>query len=192
MRSDSELLARVASGERAAQALLVQRLARHVRRLALLLCANRADADDAAQRALIEILAAAHSFRGDSSLDAWAQAVAVRAIRHEARRDARRKGLLDRWLAPGAFPFGRSRPTPAGEPSDLPRLLDRLSPERREALVLRHVLEYSMNEVAAMTGVPLGTAKDRLVAARKQMRGWLNTTHPLSNDTASAPQENER
>jgi RNA polymerase sigma-70 factor (ECF subfamily) len=52
-------------------------------------------------------------------------------------------------------------------------LLDRLSDERRTAFVLRHLAEYSVDEIAELTGAPPGTVKDRLVSARKQLRNWL-------------------
>jgi DNA-directed RNA polymerase specialized sigma24 family protein len=41
------------------------------------------------------------------------------------------------------------------------------------AFVLRHLAEYSVEEIAELTGAPPGTVKDRLVSARKQLRTWL-------------------
>jgi RNA polymerase sigma-70 factor (ECF subfamily) len=52
-------------------------------------------------------------------------------------------------------------------------LLDRLSDDRRTAFVLRHALEYTVEEVAELTESPVGTVKDRLVASRKLLRRMI-------------------
>jgi RNA polymerase sigma-70 factor (ECF subfamily) len=52
--------------------------------------------------------------------------------------------------------------------------LERLAPRRREAFILRHALEYTVEEIAELTGAPPGTVKDRLVNARKQLRRMLD------------------
>lgn len=170
---DCSLLRAVAKGDAAAQHHLVLRLAVRVRRLAFLLCRHEADADDAAQRAVIEILRSAGTFRRDSKLEPWADRIVVRVTLRMTRRETRRHLLGKRWFIAGALPFGRSKPHEQELSQGLEVFLDRLSPERREALVLRHVLDYSVEEIADLTDAPVATVKDRLVYARKQMRQWL-------------------
>ena len=53
---------------------------------------------------------------------------------------------------------------------DLDRLLQRLPPEQREVLLLVSVEELSYQEVAAVTGVPVGTVMSRLSRARARLR----------------------
>lgn len=165
-------MARVARREPGAERELVKRLSGRVGRLARLLSGALVDADDAAQLALLEILTSAASFRVASSLEGWADRIAVRTVRRLVRRELARKSLLARWVAPGEPPWGR-RSDGGGEPLGLEAMLARLSPERREALVLRHALEYSVEEIAELTAAPVGTVKDRLVAARKELRRAL-------------------
>jgi DNA-directed RNA polymerase specialized sigma24 family protein len=50
-----------------------------------------------------------------------------------------------------------------------------LSRARSEAFTLHHALEYTVEEIAELTGSPVGTVKDRLVAARKQLRKLLRS-----------------
>src|SRR5690606_37973731 len=73
---------------------------------------------------------------------------------------------------------------PAGErddPDDLPGpdpqasgdiapVLDRLSEERREVILLRFVDGLALEEIAAALGIPLGTVKSRLHLALRQLR----------------------
>jgi len=50
------------------------------------------------------------------------------------------------------------------------RAMDRLSPEHREILVLRHFQELSYTEIAETLGCPQGTVMSRLHAARRNLR----------------------
>lgn len=173
-QADLELMARVAASEPSAQRILVERLARRVRRVAGLICRNAADADDAAQLALIEILRTAHGFRVATSLERWAERITVRATLQTARRERTRKGLLERWLPANVQPWGGSTTQPAAEQLGLDALLQRLSSDRYEAFVLHHALDYTVDEISELTGAPVGTVKDRLVMARKQLRRLLD------------------
>ena len=164
----------VAARDGRAQAALVERLARRVRRVALLLCRSAADADDAAQAALMEILGSAATFRVATSLERWADRITTRTALRMVRRERTKQGLLGRWLVPGVLPWGGAASAGPSEPLGLSDILSHLAPERREALVLRHALGYSVDEIAEVTGSPAGTVKDRLVAARKQIRRLLD------------------
>jgi RNA polymerase sigma-70 factor (ECF subfamily) len=56
------------------------------------------------------------------------------------------------------------------EVRDLDRLLQRLSPEHREVLLLVGVEELTYQEVAIAIGVPIGTVMSRLSRARARLR----------------------
>jgi RNA polymerase sigma-70 factor (ECF subfamily) len=168
-------MARVAASDPSAQRALVQRLARRVRKLAGLLCRNAADADDAAQQALIEILRSAQAFRVATSLERWAERITIRATLQTARRERARKGLLERWLPADVQPWGSSSTAPAVDQIGLDTLLQRLSSERHQVFVLHHALDYTVEEISELTGAPVGTVKDRLVMARKQLRRLLDS-----------------
>jgi RNA polymerase sigma-70 factor (ECF subfamily) len=168
--SDLDLMAAVAARDAAAEEQLVKRLAGRVRRITGFLCVGPADADDAAQAALLEILGSARGFRVESSLEHWADRIAVRTTLRLTGRERKRRHLLLRWLAPGALPWGKPSDPPVGERLGLAAFLARLSPGRRDAFVLHHGLELSVDEIAEFMAVPTGTVKDRLVSARKQLR----------------------
>jgi RNA polymerase sigma-70 factor, ECF subfamily len=172
-QADLDLMAKVADGEPSAQRAVVQRLARRVRKLTGLLCRSSADADDAAQLALIEILKSAHTFRVATSLERWAERLTVRSTLRTVRRERNRKGLLERWLPADVQPWGGSATPPAVDQVGLDSLLERLSRDRFQAFVLHHALDYTVDEISELTGAPTGTVKDRLVAARKQLRQLL-------------------
>ena len=64
----------------------------------------------------------------------------------------------------------RPQQTDGLEVRDLDRLLQRLPPEQREVLLLVSVEELSYQEVATITGVPVGTVMSRLSRARARLR----------------------
>jgi RNA polymerase sigma-70 factor (ECF subfamily) len=171
-QSELGLMRLVATGDAHAQRVLAHRLAPRVQRVARRLLANRADADDSAQIALMEILRSASTYREESSIERWADRIAVRtALRHV--REQRRRS----WSLGSAFDADEVRvPDDAPEatheetPRRLEEYLGQLPAARREALVLKHALGYTTEEIAELTDKPVGTVKDRLVAARKQIR----------------------
>src|SRR5262249_33648443 len=57
-----------------------------------------------------------------------------------------------------------------GELQLLERALEELLPEFREAIVLRELEGLSYQEIAAVTGIPVGTVMSRLFRARKQLQ----------------------
>jgi RNA polymerase sigma-70 factor (ECF subfamily) len=146
-------------------------LAVRVQRISQRLIRNRADADDASQLALIEILRSAGTYKDISSIERWADRITVRTVLRHARDQRRRPWQIGHFIdaenisAPVEdTPPGPSAPRPVDE------YLAALSATRREVLVMKHSLGYTTEEIAELTNNPVGTIKDRLVAARKQLR----------------------
>jgi len=173
VQSDLGFMKLVAGGDQHAQRVLAHRLAPRVQRIAQRLLANKADADDAAQVALMEVLRSAANFREESSIERWADRIAVRTTLRHAR-EQRRRSLFMRAEPDADILHDDSEPEAATPHEDTPRklqeYLSQLPKARREALVLKHALGYTTEEIAELTQKPVGTVKDRLVAARRQIR----------------------
>jgi RNA polymerase sigma-70 factor (ECF subfamily) len=160
---DLQLMSLAAAADPTAQRLIAQRLMDRVQRLSRSLLQNNADASDASQASLLEILKSAGTFRGESSLERWADRIVVRtALRSAAKRRAEGTAM---WDDVDMAVHGSS------DPSVIVReYLDRLSEPARTVLVLRHGFEYSIEEIADLTGVSPNTVKDRLLRAREAIR----------------------
>lgn len=167
-----ELMALAASGDPEAQQTVVEQLRSRVRTVAMAILGNVVDADDAAQNSMMEILRCAGSFRGEN-LHAWADRIAVRtAMKHARQRRVRaaRYEHLDPEdvVADHQVTFsGHALPRPLLE------YLGELPEARRVVLVLRHVMGYSLSEIAELTQVSPNTVKDRLTNARADLRKKL-------------------
>jgi RNA polymerase sigma-70 factor (ECF subfamily) len=149
------------------EALVTQKYERLLR-VAVLICRDRTDAEDAVQIALERAWRHGQSLREQDKLPAWLHRIVAReAIRLERRR----RGLLSRWLAsPREIPVG---PPEGNRDLDLQAALHDLSVEQRAALVLHHYAGYSVAETAHLLGVPLETARSRLRLARGRLRAVL-------------------
>ncbi|HKU40607.1 MAG TPA: sigma-70 family RNA polymerase sigma factor [Polyangiales bacterium] len=169
--ADLSLMKRVAAADKHAQRVLAHRLAARVRRISQRLLSNRADADDASQLALMEILRSAATYKEISTIERWADRIAVRTVLRHAREQRKRLWQLGTLIdieAVGGTP--ERAPNPENTPRPVEEYLAELPAARREVLVMKHSLGYTTEEIAELTDNPVGTVKDRLVAARKQLR----------------------
>ena len=176
LREARSLMARVAAGDPRAERALVDRILPRARRTTGALLRDAADADDACQLALLEVLAAAPSFQGRGSLERWVDRIVIRTALLHGRREARRRRGRDAHAdvdQVDPLHVGPTREAAAFRhlaDEEIRGYLDQLSEPRRTALVLRHVLGHSVAEIAELTGVSTNTVKDRLLTARQQFR----------------------
>ena len=142
---DLELTRAAAFGDDVARRRVVDRLVDRVSITIRYLAGGDPDADDYAQMAIIEILRSVGSFRGESTLESWADKITVRtAIRHLKRR--RRRDRMEE-IAPEKE--GRASLEAAPErklirhrmSERITKLIGTLTPERRRVLTMRLVLE---------------------------------------------------
>jgi RNA polymerase sigma-70 factor (ECF subfamily) len=165
-----ELVWLAGAGDPAAQEHLVALLRRRVRTISISILGHAQDAEDASQCILLEILKSASSYRGDS-LYAWTDRIAVRTAARHARRRRVRAAHVD---TEASVERAATAVSPMSPEHTVPRpvleYLSELPEARRTALVMRHVLEYSVKEIAELTETSPNTVKDRLLQARRQVR----------------------
>lgn len=160
---DVELMGRVARGDADAQRQVARRLFRRVERVCRALLRNSEEALDARQLSIVEILRSAHGFRGASTLERWADRITVRTALRAAASERRAH------RTPVDLEWDTAHPT--HENVLLARqYLDALSERQRMVLVMRHGLEYSIEDIAEMAGISQNAVKDRLLRARGNMR----------------------
>ena len=133
------------------------------------------DAEDVVQEAYLRAFRSCGGFRGGDGR-AWLLAI----VRNTCLT------WLDRNRPPKpTVPFDEARHGPADAPAGTPpdgdalrAALDELPPEYREAVVLRELEGLSYKEVAAVTGVPIGTVMSRLSRGRGLLRQTLAGRRP--------------
>jgi RNA polymerase sigma-70 factor (sigma-E family) len=133
------------------------------------MCGDRADAQDAAQEAYVRAWQRWSTIAGYDDPEAWVRTVGWRLCMSRWRK-ARNAVVAQRR-------HGTAAPAdPPGEDTvALVRALRQLPPADREAVVLHHLLDLTVADVAAHTGVPANTIKTRLVRGRRALAGLLGT-----------------
>jgi RNA polymerase sigma-70 factor, ECF subfamily len=160
---DDDLLARRASGgDRQAFAQLMERYGPPVLSLCYASSLDRHVAEELAQDVFLAAWRGLPRFRGGSSFATWLFAIARNACVDRARRRSARPRTT-----PLEDYHQLEAPAPPG--GDARRALEaaaELSAPLREALLLRDVQGLSYDEIAQLQGVPVGTVRSRLAAAR--------------------------
>ncbi len=172
MRPDTELLAAIADGDRAALRELYDRHASWLQLRVSRRCSDRQITEEVIQDLFVVVWKNPAAYRGTGDVAAWMWGIAVRRLMQRLRP---RRPLLDRLVAL------RSREGESPEEvvlaqvahGDLANALNGLSPELR-AVVQATILDgLTMKEAARMLSIPEGTVKTRMSRARVQMREAL-------------------
>jgi RNA polymerase sigma-70 factor, ECF subfamily len=140
---------------------------------------NHAEAQDAVQEAFIRAWAHRRRLERGGAPEAWVRATAWRIAVSRWQR-ARLGRVLMRSNPPAAPIDG-----PSPDRVALIEALRQVPDEQRRALVLYHVCDQSVAQVAAETGVPVGTVKARLARGRAALAPHLSDT-ALPDGAASA------
>ena len=180
---DDVLVARLAAGDDEAIGEVFDRYAPFVFGLALKVSRNSSLAEDVVQEVFASLWRSPHRFdpsRGSlrSYLGVLAHRRAVDAVRSEARRAARqdREGFD---AAVGRYDCDEMDNVTVVEV--VRQAINRLPVDQRRAVELAYWEGHTHRELAALLGVPEGTAKSRLRLAQAKLGQWLA---PLMLETA--------
>ncbi|WKD62228.1 ECF RNA polymerase sigma factor SigC [Corynebacterium ciconiae DSM 44920] len=161
----TELALAAGRGNKAALTEFIQATQADVWRL-LAHLAGRDHADDLTQETYLRVMKALPKFAAKSSAHTWllslARRVWVDSVRHDMARP--RKSITEIDDVPRS-----TTPAAWSEWIDARMVMDKLSPDRREALILTQVLGYTYEEAAKIAGCRVGTIRSRVARARQDM-----------------------
>ena len=177
--TDGDLVEAARHGDDDAFGQLVERYQKTVFRAAYAALGSREEAEDATQDAFLAAYRKLHMFRGEAAFKTWLLAIAWRHALDRRNRVARRVRML--FSSDEAGWTDPAHPGPSQEQalvrSDLrARVRDMvrtLPAKYRDALLLATSGEHTFEEIAQMLGVPTGTAKWRVVEAKRQLKQKL-------------------
>lgn len=179
--SDDSLIEAVRSGELAAFNALVERYQRIVYAVALRLLRDRYLAEDITQETFLRAYTSLDDYRG-GSVRAWLLRIAhnraLDVLRAMQRRPATSLDLTgaDHAVRWSVEPVPAS-PVEHAARDELRRRLEAalamLADDQRITVILSDVEGFSYEEIAAITGVSLGTVKSRLSRGRARLRALL-------------------
>jgi RNA polymerase sigma-70 factor (ECF subfamily) len=139
------------------------------------------DLDDVVQNSLFDTMRALPHYRFEGHVAHYATKISIRLAIAARRRGAARSARFAPLVGHESIPAPGDSSGCAGlELEELVRqVVDSLSPVQAETLMLRVLLGFSIEEIAAIAGVPVDTVKTRLRAGKKLLRERLAEAGPL-------------
>jgi RNA polymerase sigma-70 factor (ECF subfamily) len=133
---------------------------------------NTADAEDTAQEALLRAYRRFHRLRDPNRFRAWLVRITFRLALDRVRSSKRREQRETIWSQPEHQSHASTAEEVAASSefhAHLDHALDELPEKQRLALLLSAMEGHTIEEVAKLLGVPVGTVKSRIFLARKQL-----------------------
>lgn len=159
---------------------LIEQYQHRLLRYLVSLTGNRAAAEDLFQETWIRVLERGHQYDGKHEFSTWLFSVGRHLMIDSFRRKqmASLDGLLDDEEKPMEPPASEERSAfemvAHRELSErIAAGLSHVAAEYREALVLRFQEGLSLEEIAEVTGAPLGTVKSRVYRGLSALEPWL-------------------
>jgi RNA polymerase sigma-70 factor, ECF subfamily len=181
---EPELLRRVQAGEKKLFYELVKPYERRVYSAAFSILRNEADAEDAAQEAILKAMTHIAQFRGDARFSTWLTQIAVNeALMRKRRNHSEVMEPIgdhqeeDGSYTPRDFADWREIPSEALERKEIRQKLAEavtmLAQKYREVFTLRDIQHLSIEETAEALGISRAAVKTRLLRARLMLRDML-------------------
>ena len=170
--TDAELVQRIRSGDDAAFRALVERHGNSLFGLAYTLLGSAADAEDVVQETFLGAFRRLGAFEGRSAVKTWLTRI---LLNHASKlRRSKRVRKAESVESPRASDDRSLRTASAATAVDsrvdVMQMLDVLSPDHRQVIVLRELEGLSYEEIAEALGVPRGTVESRLHRARQELK----------------------
>jgi len=182
--NEESLIQRIREGEHELFYELIRPYERRVYSAALAILRNEADAEDAAQEAVLKAFKNIRQFRGEARFSTWLIQITVNEARMWRRKEHAHlvEAIVDREDAEGDyiprdFADWREIPSETLERKEvrekLAEALEALGHIYREVFVLRDMQHLSIEETAKALGISTASVKTRLLRARLMLRDLL-------------------
>jgi len=141
------------------------------------------DVDDALQQSLVALIQALPAFRGECAPAGYACRIAFRTALGMRKRSHLRRARHDASIEADSLPDSTSPSSDARRRTELVRrLLDDIPAEQAEALAMRTMLGWSIEEIAETSGVPINTVRSRLRLAKEALRKKIEVNPSVADE----------
>ena len=183
MHDDKTLVAKALKGDRKAFEMIVLRYEQPLVSYFGRIVGNREQALDFAQDVFLKVHSSLDSFRPAFKFSTWLFKIASNHLIDHWRRKKIGTVSIDQPFddGEGCLTLQVRDPGPSTERSyelseiraKIEAALERIPPVLRELFVLRHVNEFSYEEIADIKGLPVGTVKNKVFQAKELVRDLL-------------------
>jgi len=179
--SDVELVASAIGGRENGFEELVRRYQRPIVSYIYRMLGDYESSLDVSQEVFIKLYNSLERYSCDYKFSTWLYRIAHNAAIDHIRRNPINAQSIETEGADGAYQIQLESPhaTPEQERlrsewrTEIDAVVRCLPAAYRDLILLRHSRDLCYDEIAEITGLPLGTVKNRLFRAREMMRGLL-------------------
>ena len=181
--TDEQLMLRVQEGHTASFDLLVERYKNRLFNYLLRMVGNRDEAEEIAQEAFVKAYIHAGKYKTIARFSTWLYTIATNLVRNRMRSRSRAPQIFSLWSKRGSE-SDEEKPIDIVDPDRTPedkindvelgeiinRAIEQIPEKYRTSFVLREINQLSYEEIAAVTGLKLGTVRSRINRARNCFR----------------------
>lgn len=175
---DAQLIDEVGKGNQAAFDILFSKYNNKLYASLLAFTKSQDLAEDLTQKTFIRVWKKIETFRGDSSLFTWIYRIAINLAKNEfTSKQAKNQGITDNIDDTYDLESSVSSPeSHAIEAESMQAVMDFIAilpTDLREAISLREFNGKSYEEIAQITGSPIGTVRSRIFRAREEILNFM-------------------
>jgi RNA polymerase sigma-70 factor (ECF subfamily) len=176
--TDLELVVRAIHGRDDGFEELVRRYQRPIVGYVYRMLGDYESALDVTQEVFIKVYNSLGKYSSEYKFSTWLYRIAHNAAIDQMRRNPIVAQSLETASADGSYQLQIESPGPSPEQdrersewrTEIESVVRCLPEAYRELILLRHAQDMSYDEIAEVSGLPLGTVKNRLFRAREMMR----------------------
>lgn len=176
--ADVELVSTAVRGREDSFEELVRRYQRPITSYVFRMLGDYEASLDVTQEVFIKVYNSLERYSSEYKFSTWLYRIAHNAAIDHIRRNPLNQQSLEAETADGMFQIQLESPSPTPEQdrersewrAEIDAVVKCLPTSYRDLIVLRHSRDLSYDEIAEVTGLPLGTVKNRLFRARELMR----------------------
>jgi RNA polymerase sigma-70 factor (ECF subfamily) len=179
--SDAELVSTASTGAESSFEELVRRYQRPIVSYVYRMLSDYEASLDVTQEVFIKVYNSLERYSTDYKFSTWLYRIAHNAAIDHMRRNSMNAQSIETENGDGTYQLQIESPNPTPEQerersewrTEIEAVVKTLPTAYRDLILLRHSRDLSYDEIAEITGLPLGTVKNRLFRAREMMRGLL-------------------
>lgn len=160
------ILQRAQDGDREAFAELVTRYKHQVYRHAIAMLGDRMEAEDVVQEAFVKVFYSLSKLESAYAFSSWMTRIVSNLCLDRLKKRKITAPVAERYPEE----MERIGYNDSHTNMSIEEAMDHLSEEHRAAIALHDIQGYRYEEMAEMLGIPVGTVKSRLFAARLALR----------------------
>ena len=176
--TDGELIVRATDGRTDGFEELVRRYQRPITGYVFRMLGDYESSLDVTQEVFIKVYNSLTKYSSEYKFSTWLYRIAHNAAIDHMRRNSMATQSIEAENADGSFQIQIESRGPSPEldherrewRTEIDAVVRCLPPAYRDLILLRHSRDLSYDEIAEVTGLPLGTVKNRLFRAREMMR----------------------